>query len=674
MTHINFDFKNITKDVLYGYKDDIMKEYKSAFDNIADLLKNNKKSNNDLTFENIFEKIIDINTKLEPKISIFHYVTQLYPNKELRDVGAELKTPVNKFIIDQTQRQDVYKVCDKYYKEQYAKDLENDELDDEQIRYVTKCMRDFKRNGFNLGDDELTEVTRIKQKIEELGNEFTKNVNEENTFFMFTKEELDGIPEPWFNGKNVEDGKYKCTLTYPDFVPGIKYIKDERVRKTIYDAFASRGVKEGNVAIFEQIVQLRHQLATKLGYKTFADYATEVKLIKSGKNAIEFEKKLNDLFTPLYESDMKKMLDFAKSYEPCKLQKTKLDKWDEMFYSRAYTESFCDLDLEKVSEYFPLEKVTEGLFKIYQKVLGLTFTYIDTDNKWHDDVKLYSVEDTKSGELLGYFFLDMYPRDGKYGHACASPFISGYTDGEGELVRPNVLTMICNFPQNSCISHRDVVTFFHEFGHVMHQICSKPKYPDFCSFNVEWDFIECPSQSLEYFCYAKDSLKLMSSHKETGKSIPDDMIDKLIKMKNVLGGHQNKTQLIYGTFDLQAHTQIFDNKNNNKFDSRKLWYQVEKSITGYNKEYNPDNFGKVGAFTHLIGSYAAGYYGYLFSKVYAANIFYKLFKDDVLNATAGMRYRRFLERGSTEDSIDLLKELLGEEPNEKYFLIDLGLE
>ena len=380
------------------------------------------------------------------------------------------------------------------------------------------------------------------------------------------------------------------------------------------------------------------------------------------------------MFTSIYDTELVELEEFAKNFKKNPLTKSKLDPWDYSYYMREYEDEKYSINQEEIKKYFPIDTVRNGLFEIYQKLLGLVFEEVVTTNKWHEDVQLYQVLDKQTNEFMGYFYLDMYPRDGKFGHAAAFNFLTGCDMtkfGKNER-RPNIITMACNFPKGECISFDDVVTFFHEFGHVMHFICGKPELTNFSSFNIEWDFVEAPSQMLEYWCYSSEPLKLMSKHVETGEPIPNDIVQKIKQSKNVFTGYFHKRQIMFGLFDLAAHTKTFNSVDDN-FNSLQLWDEIEEQVMDKKASIQ---ISRVASFGHLMSSYDAGYYGYLRSSTYAANMFYLWFKDGhTLDPKVGMRYRKkLLEPASTNDGIELLKDFLDEEPDDIYFLIDKGLE
>jgi Zn-dependent oligopeptidase len=686
-----FDFKNLSVDRINQYLTEIKNEVNATIDSIVNI-------DGARTFENTVQPLINVYTTTETRKECFGYAANFYPQKEMRDAGNDAQGEISKLFIDCMLRKDLYNAFKQYQTTTY--ESEKAKLTVEEIRSFEHSMRGFRRSGLELDDKVSEEVRELKKRLSDLCVEYSKNVNEENTHFEFTRMELNGLPDSWFTrerlrskGEHDKDmDVFNVTLKYPDYIPAMEYVRSEKVRRILHRAYSTRCSKQ-NVPLLEEAVKIRHQIARKLGYATHADYKTEIKIVKSGYHALDFVNSLNEKFTPLYNSDIENLTKFAKEFKENPLKKDKLDPWDNTYYSRAYKEAICEVDMETIKEYFPYPVVKDGLFTIYQKLLGLTFTKVDTDNVWHEEVELYTVTDTTTSETIGYFYLDMHPREGKYSHAAVFDFRSGCdlrkVTKENHR-QPHLVTMACNFPKGTggtggtggtegtntsdgCISFNDVVTFFHEFGHVMHQICSKPQLGEFVGFGVEGDFIEAPSQMLENWCYCEESIQLMSSHIKTNNPLPINIINKLKKMKNVLTGYTNKRQLNYGMFDLAIHTTNFDNLDpSTPFDSTEIWQDVQERVMGYRNE---EDLTPHSAFGHLMGGYDAGYYGYLRSETYATNMFYKWFKNGhVLDPNVGMRYRRkLLEPGSTKDGIELLTDFLGEEPDDTYFLIDKGL-
>ena len=668
MTEQWFDFKELDIATLGTYLDRIKLEVNAALEQIVAVT-------NTRIFENTVQPLINVYTLTSPAVNAVGHVQNFYTDRTMRDLAADISKEINKFMIDCSTRSDVYNAFKEYEATTYQ--TEKQYLTQEEIRYFEHEMRDFRRNGLHLLDVELAIIKSMKKELSDLSIVYEKNINEENTFLTFTKTELDGMPDYWLNDEEKIMDKsnqlYKVTLKYPDFVPAMEYVKNSAVRKALYVAYNCRCGKE-NTPILERAVKLRALIANKLGYDTHADYVTETKIVKNAETAFNFISDINLKITPIYEKDMLVLLNFANNYTINPLGKDKLEPWDVKYYFRAYQEYVCNFDKEELRKYFPLDVVTNGLFKIYQELLGLNFMEIETDNKWHDDVQLFSVFDKENGDLLGYFYLDMYPRDGKFSHAAVFNFMDGceIDNGPTKYRQPHIVTMACNFPKDECISFDDVETFFHEFGHVMHQICSKPQIYMFCGLNVERDFIETPSQFLEFYCYCLEPLQLMSSHEITKESVPKELVDKLNLSKRILSSYTYKRQLFFGMYDLMVHTMVF-NDLNTPFDSRALWYELERQILKF--EINEQLYPQA-SFGHIMSDYDAAYYGYLLTDTYAANIFYKLFANGrVLDPVKGMLYRKkMLEPGATKDGSHLLIDLLGEDPNPKYFMLDKGFQ
>jgi thimet oligopeptidase len=653
-----FDFINISLASIKSYEIEIISNVNTTMDQII---------NADKSFDNTIQPLINLTVKVYPYRRLLHYVSNFYTSEELRNAASQAETKINKFIIETYSRKDLYNACDYYYNNCFEKDLSYEEQ-----RYVVKLMNKFRRKGLNLPEDKYMLVKQISKDLSDISVSYQNNINKDKTYLKHTKEELDGVPNYWFNDDKIiveNDIKYyKVTMKYPDYIPMMDYVNNEEIRKQIYKVFNSKCGKE-NDELLRKAIELRYKKASILGYATHADYKTAVNTIKNGTNAMNFLLDMNNKYTPLYDKDMKQLLDFAKNKSKNPTNKSKLDLWDLRYYSRELTEYECHIDMNDIRKYFPLEVVKNGLFDIYQRFLGLTFVEVPTTNKWHDDIKLYQVND--ANELLGYFYFDLYPRDGKYNHAAVFPFIVGHdtTKINGKKERqPHIVTVACNFPKDGNIGFDDVKVFFHEFGHVMHQICSKPQLSKFAGFGVKGDFLECPSQFFENWIYTKKGLELISKHSETGEIISQELIDKLNKKRIFLSGVHYKKQLLLGVFDMKIHslTEL------NDVNLQKIWYDTEKEVLGIDNEDKLYTYSSIG---HFMNGYDAEYYGYLYSEVNSTNLFYKFFKDnDVLDSKIGIHYRKnLLEPGSTQNAMILLKNTLGEIPNNNYFLLDRGL-
>lgn len=432
-----------------------------------------------------------------------------------------------------------------------------------------------------------------------------------------------------------------------------------------------------NVPVLDEILKIRRQIADLMGFETYADFILDVKMAKNSKNALDFLYDLKEKLTPIGEAEKKVFLQMKKE-EHAKRGwdfDNELYLWDYRYYDRLWTEQKLGLDDEKVKEYFPVNKVVPTILDIYRKLLSVNFYPIPKDSPegkfWHEDVQGYAVwdhQDGKDGDFLGYMYLDLFPRENKYGHAAVWGLIPGFTKEDGTRSYP-VVCMVANLAKPTpnrpaLMKHSDVVTFFHEMGHAFHGLCSKTQIPRFHGTAVARDFVEAPSQMLENWCFIPEQLKEMSEHYETGEHLPDDLIEGIVKSKNANLGLFNLRQLFLGIFDMTMHTSKED------LDLSKLWCETREKVSLVSTD--GEIVGGQSAFGHIAGGYEAGYYGYLYSQVFAADMFETIFAADAMSPASGMKYRNsILKPGGSRDEMDSLKEFLGREPNNEAFLKQL---
>ncbi|ODV62301.1 metalloendopeptidase [Ascoidea rubescens DSM 1968] len=600
------------------------------------------------------------------------------PSKEIRDASTKSEEKLDNYSIEAGLREDVFKQIDKIYKETQN----NDALDAELKKLIWKLDVTYKRNGLELPIEERKEVEKISKELANLSLRYNKNLNEQTEYLLFTKEELDGVPEDTFNGfeKQVIDGveKYKMTFKYPDIFPVLKYCKVSETRKRAYIGDQNKCTPE-NSDILAEVVKLRSIFAQKLGYKNYSEFTLEQRMAKTSKVVLDF---LNDLRTklqPLAKIELEKLLNLKKEVTNNKNEE-KLYIWDQRYFDTLLIETEYKINHQKIAEYFPMENTVAKMLEIYEKLFNLKFVEINGPDKsvWHEEVKQFAVwklDNAEEPEFSGYIYFDLYPREGKYGHAAKFGIAPGYFDPKtGKHVRP-VCALVCNFTKStkekpSLLKHDEVETFFHELGHGIHDLMGKTQFARFHGTAVARDFVEAPSQMLEYWTWDKNILRNLSSHYQTGKQISDELLDDLIKTKHVNGAIFNLRQLHFGLFDMKLHT--VESSEVGKLDILHEWNQMREDISMIS------NGGELtkgyGSFGHLLGGYASGYYGYLYSQVFAADIYYSIFKKDPMDPAAGKRYRDIiLKRGGSKDEMKILEELLGRKPNSEAFLKELGI-
>lgn len=639
---------------------DLIERSRAIYDRVASV------ANSEVTYDNVIKILANVERDYATLQAPLEFPQHVATDKTLRDASTEAARQLDDFDVEMSMRKDVF---DKI--QAFATKGNLEKLEPEAKRYVERLIKVGRRNGLHLPDDVREEIKRIKKRMSELCITFQRNLNEENTVLEFMEEELTGLPNDFLQSLDkTSEGKLKVSLKYPHFFPIVRKAVNEKTRRTIETAYHSRCMAE-NTPILEELIELRHKQANLLGYPTHVAYITELRMAKTPEAVDKFLKELAVKLGPLWHKERETMLQFKK--EECKQQDREFDGclnyWDCRYYMAMVEEKLYAVDQNQLKEYFPIDTVTKGLLEIYQELLSLKFTEIENGEVWHPDVRMFRVNDAADGQMLGYFYLDLFPREGKFGHAAVFGLQPGclLNDGNRQVA---VAAMVANFTKPtkdkpSLLDHKEVETYFHEFGHVMHQMCAQAQFARFSGTRVERDFIEAPSQMLENWVWEKEPLRRMSGHYQDGSPLPDTIIEKLIQSQTANAGIFNLRQIGLATFDQKIHSV-------EKANTQQLFAQLFNDITeipaieGTNM---PASFG------HLAGGYDAQYYGYLWSEVFSMDMFYSRFrKEGVMNPTVGLDYRRYiLQPGGSLDGSEMLRNFLGRDPKIDPFLHSKGL-
>uniref|UniRef100_A0A8C1SD92 Neurolysin (metallopeptidase M3 family) n=1 Tax=Cyprinus carpio TaxID=7962 RepID=A0A8C1SD92_CYPCA len=643
----------------------LIRRMKQAYDSVGSVDIEN------VCFENTLQVIGDAKAEYAASRHVLDFPQYVSPWKEVRLASTEADKRLSDFDVEVSMRADVFQRL--ILKVHSIKIFKLQKLHKETVKkYVEKsllCFEIVQIGFFNISFTQ--EIKSISKQISELSIDFNQNLNEENTVLLFWQEDLVGLAESYVNGlEKAEDGRYKVTLAYPHYFPLMKRCHVAETRRKMEMAFHSR-CKDVNTAILEQLIELRARLAKLLGFSSHANYVLEMTVAKNPENVARFLDELYKRLRPVGEQERHYLLSLKRA--DCERRGLEFDgqlhAWDMPYYMNQVEQVKFAVDKDKLLEYFPLEVVTEGLLNIYQDLLGLRFQQMEDAHVWHDSVKLYSVLDSVTGEEIGQFYLDLHPREGKYGHAACFGLQPGCLGPDGKRRMP-VAALVANFTKPtsswpSLLQHHEVETFFHEFGHVMHELCSQTRYAEFSGTQVETDFVEVPSQMLENWVWEKEPLRRMSRHYKDGSPIPDGLLDKLIASRVANTGLMNLRQIVLSKADQTLHTK-------DRADTAAEFAKHSKDILGI-----PATPGTnmTASFSHLAGGYDGQYYSYLWSEVYSMDIFFSRFKKEgILNPKVGREYRRVvLEAGGSVDGMDMLKMFLGREPCQDAFFQCKGL-
>ncbi|MHA2374512.1 MAG: M3 family metallopeptidase, partial [Candidatus Thorarchaeota archaeon] len=494
-----------------------------------------------------FEEVLATVDELLTPLVFLKYVSM---EKAQRDVCHIVEQDADKFENEMWSRNDIYKVI--------ARLEDNiDSLESEEKLLLKKTLEDFRRRGAALDDDTRMEFLEISNNISVRESDFNRVLNETDKV-PCTKEELVGVPKEIYESLEKDGDSYLLPLDNPVYYPVIQYGKNPKTREKMFLAYYRRGGTENSERL-EDTLALRDRQAKLLKHSNYAEYEISRKMAKTPERVYEFMNDLKDKLTPLSKDEFEVLRGLKSKEEDKPLDDTELDLWDFWYYHEVLMKEKYAVDQNEIKKYFPMETVVEGVLDVYQKVLNLEFRESEAPNIWHEDVREFSVFDKISGKLMGVFYLDLFPRDGKFKHYAVFPIIERRLR-DGEFFLP-ITSMVANFQkptktQPSLLTHPEVITFFHEFGHLMHVITNKTNYARFGLDGVLPDFIEVPSQMLENWSWKEEVLSVISGHYEDSKQkLPSDLLKRMIEAKLLNVGMFQIRQVFLSLIDLLYHTE-----------------------------------------------------------------------------------------------------------------------
>lgn len=593
-------------------------------------------------------------------LSLLSYFHQ---DSAVREAAANLEAKGVDKKLSVFARKDVYKALKEYADT-------NPQLNHEDMRLLSKWLERFERAGMALSEKDAEAYAKLNTERLNKITRYNINLNNYKDELVVGREELDGLGETYINRlERTKDGKYIVTLKYPDYNPFMSSAKSEKARKALQEKFARRGGKE-NVKLLEDTVELRRKQAALLGFKRYPDYVLPVRMAKNYETLEAFLKNLQKEVTPLAQGEMKAYLKLQE--ETTGQQADEMTAWNLPYWSNQYKKKYYQVDDDKIKEYFPADKVISGMFEVFGNLFGITFTQADLP-VWHPEVVVYQIKDKKTGELISNFYLDLFPRDGKYTHAATWSFVDRFELPDGQMQTPSVVIAANFTPAGkgtpSLLEHSEVETLFHEFGHVLQMSMATSKYATLTGDNVAWDYIEAHSQLLENWAWQPQVLKKISAHYKTGETLPDGLISSLVKSKNVGVAVAFLRQNFLGQYDLALHTAA------KRVDSTKLYAEMMHNISGIpmtKGTYPQASFGHI---MSLTDPYDVGYYVYAWSLVIAQDIFSRFEDEGLFNAELGAKLRKYIYTpGTVYDENEMVEKFLGRPYNDKAFLKSLGIK
>ena len=621
------------------------------------------------TFENVSVALDNSAPILDRVSAIFYNMTDAEKTPGLNELSIKIAPTLSEHSDNISLNQELFKKVNAVYQQK-----ESLKLTTEQERLLEETYKDFVRSGANLSPEKQARLREINKQLSTLGLTFSDNIlNENNAFKLYIdkEEDLAGLPE-WFRQSAAEEakadgqeGKWLFTLGNASRLPFLQYSENRPLREQIYKAYINRGNnndKNDNKKIITDIVSLRLEKAQLLGFDCYSNFVLDNTMAKNSATVMDFLNNLWSYSLPKAKAeaaDLQKIMDKEGKGE-------KLEAWDWWYYTEKLRKEKYNLEEDEIKPYFKLENVREGAFAVANKLYGITLTKLDGIPVYHPDVEVFEVKDA-DGSHMGIFYVDYFPRPGKSGGA----WMSNYREQKGDI-RPLVCN-VCSFTKPvgdtpSLLTIDEVETLFHEFGHALHGLLTKCNYKGISGTNVVRDFVELPSQINEHWATEPEVLKMYAKHYQTGETIPDRLIEKILNQKTFNQGFMTTELLAAAILDMNLHN-LTDTKNLDVLAYEKEVMDQLNLIPEIAPRYRTTYFN------HIIGGYAAGYYSYLWANVLDNDAF-EAFKEHGIfdKKTADLFRYNVLEKGNSEDPMTLYKNFRGTEPQLEPMLKNRGMK
>jgi oligopeptidase A len=610
------------------------------------------------------EEMEDQLCRMWSPIGLLHAVMD---TEELREIYHRCLPKLSQYNSEVSQNLDLYQAILKLMQSSAFK-----KLNDAQKKVIKDKLRDFKLSGVTLTPLKKQRFAELLEHHVRLAARFKENVLDATTewsFLVRDEEKLSGLPDHMLtvlkrkaSEKNLQG--FLLTLDFPVYQTVISYADDAALREIMYEAYVTRASDQGpdagihdNTRVMEELLNIRCELAQLLDFKTYADYSLATKMANSTEEVMSFLSDLVDKVKPVACQELQFLQTFAK--QECGVKRLKA--WDIAYCSEKLKKKLFNISQEELRPFFSEEKVLAGMLAFVEKLYGLTIEERKNVEIWHENVRFFEVYD-QNKKIRGYFYTDLYAREHKQSGAWTDAYCARRK--RGLRIQLPVAYLICNFSppteeRPSLLTHDEVLTLFHEFGHCLHHVLSKVDYINVSGWNgLEWDAVELPSQFMEYFCWQRSVLNLMAEHYKEGKALPEDLLVNLLKSKNFQSALQILRQLVFAVFDFRLHMEF---EQNVQGKIQKLLDKVRKEISilpvpKFNRFQH--------SFSHIFeGSYSAGYYSYLWSEMLSADAFSKFEEKDIFDKETAERFLQcILERGGSSEAMELFVNFRGRKP------------
>lgn len=635
------------------------------------------------TWQNFIEPMESLDNSMERVWGPVSHLDAVKNSDEWHEVYTKCLEKVTNYATNLGQNAGLFK---KYAQLEQSEEYKN--YSAAQKKVIENSLRNFRLSGIDLPTEKQIEFKDVSQQLSQLSSKFANNVLKSTqawTKNIVNVDELAGVPETSLAMlKQLAEQKkldgWLVTLDAPSYLAVMTYAENRQLREEVYRAFATRSSELANNPEFDnsdnikQILKLRHQKALLLGFKNYAELSLATKMVDSTEQVTSF---ILDLVERSKEQ-AKQELDTLKTFAEQKMpgggtHNAKLEPWDISFYAEQLKNATLNLSQEKLRPYFPVEKCLEGMFAITQTLFGVKVTERLGVNTWHEEVRFFDLFNNKN-ELIASFYLDLFARENKRGGAWMDTVVTRWKPSTGDLQLP-VAYLVCNFTpavsgKTACLTHNEVTTLFHEFGHGLHHMLTEMVHFEVSGINgVPWDAVELPSQFMENFCWTREGIDLMTAHLETGGVLPDELLQALQKSRGFQSAMMMLRQLEFSLFDLSAHTNY---QAENPQPILELSQQIREQVAIiFPPEYNrfPNSFSHIFA-----GGYAAGYFSYKWAEVLSADAFSLFEEQGILNQFAGSKFKNtILANGGSKHPMELFKNFRGREPNVDALLKHSGI-